>query len=94
MSQMQDLDEDGVENLRHLANNRWDCRWVRLPQMPNAEQLDDDDDGIGNACDDFADGDGDGVSDAEDNCPNAPMPIKQTAMGIVLVIYAMTSPRF
>jgi bacterial leucyl aminopeptidase len=38
---------------------------------PNADQIDTDNDGIGDACEDH-DSDGDGKPDATDNCPNKP----------------------
>lgn len=52
------------------------------PTVPNADQADDDDDGIGDACDncrgvpnaDQHDGDGDGYGDACDNCATTPNP--------------------
>lgn len=51
-----DLDGDGV------ANTSDNC-----PDVANADQVDTDSDGAGNACD--TDDDGDGVADADDNCP-------------------------
>ncbi len=57
-----DQDFDGVAN---LADN--------CPRDSNADQADDDGDGLGDACDacagDAADQDGDGVQDGCDNCP-------------------------
>jgi DNA/RNA endonuclease G (NUC1) len=51
-----DADGDGV------ADTTDNC-----PTIANADQLDTDHDGIGNACD--ADDDNDGILDAQDNCP-------------------------
>lgn len=51
-----DADEDGV--CQDLDN---------CPDVPNAGQLDTDEDGTGNACD--PDDDGDGFDDEADNCP-------------------------
>ncbi|MGB0897012.1 MAG: choice-of-anchor B family protein [Flavobacteriaceae bacterium] len=53
---IQDNDGDGI------ANQNDNC-----PNHANLEQLDTDDDGIGDACDD--DDDGDGILDVDDNCP-------------------------
>ena len=52
-----DTDEDGV------ADTSDNC-----PAIPNADQLDQDNDSVGNVCDE--DLDGDLVPNAEDNCPN------------------------
>jgi hypothetical protein len=51
-----DSDGDGVPDIND-----------NCPLAPNADQLDTDGDGAGNACD--ADDDNDGVSDGVDNCP-------------------------
>ena len=40
-------------------------------EIPNENQIDIDNDGIGNSCDD--DDDGDGVLDEKDLCPNTPL---------------------
>ncbi len=47
------------------------------PDVPNPEQEDADDDGIGDACDD--DADADGIPDEEDNCPDVPNPGQEDA---------------
>jgi hypothetical protein len=45
------------------------------PNDPNADQADEDGNGVGDACQAPApDGDGDGVPDAQDNCPDRPNP--------------------
>ena len=56
-----DTDQDGV------ADTSDNC-----PAIANTDQLDQDDDGVGNACDD--DLDGDLVPNANDNCPNVENP--------------------
>lgn len=60
-----DKDGDGI------ADSDDNC-----PDIANPDQLDDDDDGTGNACTIITspDSDGDGVIDADDNCPNTPNP--------------------
>lgn len=58
-----DTDGDGIAD---ISDN--------CPSVTNASQSDDDDDGIGNACDDTdgnaVDTDGDGIEDDDDNCPD------------------------
>ncbi|MFN3197122.1 MAG: thrombospondin type 3 repeat-containing protein [Bradymonadia bacterium] len=56
-----DRDEDGV------LDEEDNC-----PDDPNADQADEDDDNIGDACDtpEPPDADGDGVPDGDDNCPD------------------------
>lgn len=55
-AEVMDSDGDGI------PNSMDNC-----PQTPNPDQLDTDNDNIGNSCD--ADDDNDGVLDANDNCP-------------------------
>lgn len=55
------LDTDGDQ----VPDAEDNCVWVANP-----DQLDDDQNDVGNACED--DFDGDGVDDDTDNCPNAP----------------------
>ena len=56
-----DTDQDGI------PDEQDNC-----PNVPNSDQLDSDDDDIGDACDD--DSDNDGVVDSDDNCPIVPNP--------------------
>ncbi|MBK9103480.1 MAG: thrombospondin type 3 repeat-containing protein [Saprospiraceae bacterium] len=51
-----DTDGDGIPDLED-----------NCPQVPNPQQIDTDDDGLGNACD--PDDDNDGITDINDNCP-------------------------
>jgi hypothetical protein len=48
------------------------CPSEQCPAVPNDDQSDADNDGLGNACD--PDVDGDGVLDATDNCPTISNP--------------------
>lgn len=54
----QDSDEDGIPDTEDNCPNTY-----------NPDQLDDDNDGVGDVCDTGLDTDGDGVPDEEDNCP-------------------------
>ncbi|QFU77861.1 hypothetical protein EY643_11695 [Halioglobus maricola] len=66
-----DKDRDGIPDL--LDN---------CPETPNADQLDDDGDGLGNRCDaiqQISDRDTDGVTDFFDNCPDTPNAEQQDA---------------
>lgn len=65
-----DADEDGV------ADSEDNC-----PEVPNAEQVDTDGNGVGDACNDAEDADGDEFADALDNCPNEPNPGQEDADG-------------
>jgi hypothetical protein len=62
-----DVDYDGV------IDQRDNC-----PQIVNADQLDVDGNGQGDACDDF---DRDGLVSVKDNCPNEPNPGQQDIDG-------------
>ncbi len=89
MSSPDDMDGDGVVNAED------NCVAIFNPIRPidNGSQADDDDDGIGDACDvcplggdddpatciavDLSDRDGDGIPNAEDNCPTDANPLQE-----------------
>lgn len=62
-----DTDGDGIPDARD-----------NCPSVPNADQLDANHDGIGDACQDF---DNDGVINSKDNCPNQYNPDQQDTDG-------------
>lgn len=65
---IQNTDTDGDGVIDTLDN---------CPSDANTSQLDDDNDGLGNACDQLTDTDRDGISDALDNCPANANPNQQ-----------------
>jgi len=58
---MEDTDGDGIGDINDNCDGH-----------ANADQVDSDNDGIGDACDFDADDDKDGVPNIDDNCPNTP----------------------
>ncbi|XP_066422226.1 cartilage oligomeric matrix protein isoform X1 [Molothrus aeneus] len=60
-----DTDIDGVPDEKQRCSDK-NCRKDNCVTVPNSGQEDADRDGIGDACDD--DADGDGIPNAEDNC--------------------------
>ncbi|XP_017583008.1 PREDICTED: cartilage oligomeric matrix protein isoform X1 [Corvus brachyrhynchos] len=60
-----DTDIDGIPDEKQRCSDR-KCRKDNCMTVPNSGQEDADRDGIGDACDD--DADGDGIPNAEDNC--------------------------
>jgi hypothetical protein len=68
-------DDDGDENDNEDQNQDTDNDGIsdehdNCPHTSNADQVDSNSDGVGNACD----RDGDGVRDDNDNCPSIPNP--------------------
>lgn len=58
-----DIDGDGILDVND-----------NCPTVPNPDQNDSDNDGIGDVCDAGGDSDGDGIDDGVDNCPTVPNP--------------------
>jgi hypothetical protein len=67
-----DSDNDGYADPGHPE---YDCPTDNCPEIPNMDQDDLDDDGLGDVCD--PDMDGDGVPNEEDDCPYAYDPLQE-----------------
>ena len=67
-----DGDQSGVAGDSPCADGNVAYCDDNCPRDPNPDQADEDQDGLGNACDPDYDGDGDGIPDMQDICPRTP----------------------